>query len=56
LQRPSAGNPWTYSMLYDFANGGGIEPQGLIINFGELYGTNLTSTCYLCGTVWQIIP
>jgi uncharacterized repeat protein (TIGR03803 family) len=50
---------WAYSLLYDFgSSGGGIEPMGLILtNRRRLYGTDLsTTTCYLCGTVWEITP
>jgi len=63
LQRPSSGdpgNPWTYSfsLLYNFgASSDGIEPQGLIMQGGRLFGTTLsTTTCSLCGTVWEITP
>jgi hypothetical protein len=58
LKRGSAGDRWTYSMLYDFgATAGGIEPMGLIINKDRLYGTTIsTTTCYLCGTVWEVTP
>jgi uncharacterized repeat protein (TIGR03803 family) len=58
LKRGSAGQRWTYSMLYDFGTvAGGIEPTGLIIHQGNLYGTTIsTTTCYLCGTVWEVTP
>jgi uncharacterized repeat protein (TIGR03803 family) len=58
LKRGGAGQRWTYSLLYDFgATAGGIEPTGLIIHQGSLYGSTLsTTTCYLCGTVWEVTP
>jgi uncharacterized repeat protein (TIGR03803 family) len=58
LKRGGAGQRWTYSLLYDFgATAGGIEPMGLVIHQGNLFGTTLsTTTCYLCGTVWEVTP
>lgn len=58
LKHSSAGQGWTYSSLYQFgAGGGGIEPTGLILKDRHLFGTDLsTTTCYLCGTVWEITP
>jgi uncharacterized repeat protein (TIGR03803 family) len=58
LKRNSTGQGWTYSSLYDFgADGGGIEPMGLVVKQDHVFGTSLsTTTCYLCGTVWEITP
>lgn len=58
LKRGGVGQRWTYSLLYNFPpTGVGIEPMGLIIDKDRLYGTTIsTTTCYLCGTVWEVTP
>ena len=59
LQRVSGQQSWNYVLLHNFGqtSGDGIEPAGLIVHNGKLFGTAIsTTTCYLCGTVWEFMP
>ena len=54
---PSGGG-WSYSVYFDFLNGPGYDPVGVVAfdASGNMYGTTAEGGTHSWGTVWQITP